>query len=337
MKVFDTSGRLLTTIGLHKDTHKSGGTDAFTAIDLLDAIVKRLQESGGATLLLGAVADGQFLKRSGTNVVGAADVGVYFVRGLSGQNDAVAPTTKFGWAAHAMQLWNPTTLAVAVFKNVPTRTNDITLAGPAANGRDQAAAFPAAIQAVHFYDIWDGVAVNPVTISSLAAPPTGPALPTGYTHWAYATTVMTDAVPNLRKVRVAGSMVIYESPFEILSGGVAVVETAVSVAVFVPAIALRYTIGPRGTAPAGGRIIGDAGSLAIGRAIIRIVSGFDFAALISFNDNVSLNQGINKVPTSIELLNLSQQFFYTWNVPNGTLADGLSLSIYNYRVPNGDS
>ncbi len=56
----------------HKDTHKSGGSDAFLAADLLEAIVKRIRESGGATLLVGAVADGQFLQRSGTTLIGAA-------------------------------------------------------------------------------------------------------------------------------------------------------------------------------------------------------------------------------------------------------------------------
>lgn len=61
--------------GPHEATHVSGGSDAFTATDLLEAIVKRLRESGGATLLLGAIADGQFLKRSGTNLVGASVAG----------------------------------------------------------------------------------------------------------------------------------------------------------------------------------------------------------------------------------------------------------------------
>ncbi|MBI4227667.1 MAG: hypothetical protein HY600_05315 [Candidatus Omnitrophica bacterium] len=58
--------------GPHEATHATGGSDAFTATDLLEAIVKRLRESGGTTLLLGAVADGQLLKRSGTSVVGAS-------------------------------------------------------------------------------------------------------------------------------------------------------------------------------------------------------------------------------------------------------------------------
>lgn len=56
----------------HRARHISGGGDAFLSTDLLEAIVKRLRESGGATLLMGAVADGEFLKRSGTNVIGAS-------------------------------------------------------------------------------------------------------------------------------------------------------------------------------------------------------------------------------------------------------------------------
>lgn len=57
----------------HKDTHKSGGSDAFTSADLLEAVVKRLLESGAATtLLIGAIADGEFLKRVGTSIVGAS-------------------------------------------------------------------------------------------------------------------------------------------------------------------------------------------------------------------------------------------------------------------------
>jgi hypothetical protein len=56
---------------LHKDSHTSGGEDAFTSTDILEAVVKRLQESSGPTILvLGAVSDGKYLKRSGTNIVG---------------------------------------------------------------------------------------------------------------------------------------------------------------------------------------------------------------------------------------------------------------------------
>ncbi|MBI2919663.1 MAG: hypothetical protein HYY18_01110 [Planctomycetes bacterium] len=55
----------------HKNTHVSGGSDAFASTDVLEAIVKRLQESSGPTnLALGSISDGQFLKRSGTSIIG---------------------------------------------------------------------------------------------------------------------------------------------------------------------------------------------------------------------------------------------------------------------------
>lgn len=61
----------LVQLPAHKDTHKSGGVDAFISADLLEAVVKRLRESAGPTVLtMGAVADGQFLKRISATVVG---------------------------------------------------------------------------------------------------------------------------------------------------------------------------------------------------------------------------------------------------------------------------
>ncbi|MCE9581743.1 MAG: hypothetical protein K8T20_04415 [Planctomycetes bacterium] len=60
----------------HESTHVSGGSDAFLSTDLLEAIVKRLKESGGpTTLTVGAIADGDFLKRSGTSVIGGTPPG----------------------------------------------------------------------------------------------------------------------------------------------------------------------------------------------------------------------------------------------------------------------
>ncbi len=57
----------------HRAEHISGGADAFIATDLLEAIIKRIQTTDGPTVLLvGAIADGEFLKRSGTAIVSAA-------------------------------------------------------------------------------------------------------------------------------------------------------------------------------------------------------------------------------------------------------------------------
>lgn len=73
-----TTGWVLKAAGLHKDTHKIGGSDAFTATDILDAVVKRLQETAGPTILtVGDITDGQFLRRDGTTIIGVdpADTG----------------------------------------------------------------------------------------------------------------------------------------------------------------------------------------------------------------------------------------------------------------------
>jgi len=55
----------------HKARHVSGGADAFVSTDVIEAIAKRLRETAGpTTLLMGAVADGEFLKRSGAALIG---------------------------------------------------------------------------------------------------------------------------------------------------------------------------------------------------------------------------------------------------------------------------
>lgn len=54
----------------HVTSHISGGSDPFTSAQLIEALCKRLRESGGADLALGAIADGEFLKRSGTSCIG---------------------------------------------------------------------------------------------------------------------------------------------------------------------------------------------------------------------------------------------------------------------------
>ena len=57
----------------HEAAHISAGADPFLSTDLLEAIVKRIQTSTGpTTLLVGAVADGEFLQRSGTAIIGGS-------------------------------------------------------------------------------------------------------------------------------------------------------------------------------------------------------------------------------------------------------------------------
>lgn len=55
----------------HKNTHLTGGSDKFVAGDIIDAAPTRIKIT--TTILgIGAVADGEFLKRSGANIIGAS-------------------------------------------------------------------------------------------------------------------------------------------------------------------------------------------------------------------------------------------------------------------------
>jgi len=70
-KVLDSTGAMKALAGEHASTHISGGSDAFTSSHFLEAVVKRLRTTTGpADLTVGAIADGEYLKRSGASVLG---------------------------------------------------------------------------------------------------------------------------------------------------------------------------------------------------------------------------------------------------------------------------
>jgi hypothetical protein len=80
----------------HKDTHKTGGSDAFTNTDTIEALVKRIQAQGPTNLEIGAIGDGQFLKRSSGSIVGSSiavgDLPAHKDTHVSGGSDAFTST-----------------------------------------------------------------------------------------------------------------------------------------------------------------------------------------------------------------------------------------------------
>jgi len=100
--------------------------------------------------------------------------------GLAGRNNTATPNTQYDFSATSVTLRNSSNETVTVF-NTGTVTNDINVSGPTANGRDSAVA--PSNQWRHLYWIWNGSTL--ATINSTVAPPTGPTLPSGYTHWCY--------------------------------------------------------------------------------------------------------------------------------------------------------
>lgn len=154
------------------------------------------------------------------------------VRHLLGNNNAGTPTTKLDLSADAVTLLNLTTGESVTRLNTGTLICDLSVAGSAANGRDQAGAF-SANSWVHIYFIWNGQTL--ATLASLTAPPTGPTLPTGYTHWAYATTIRWNGSSNIAPVYIRGSAVNYDSAgVTLLSNGAATTMTTVDCSTAVP-------------------------------------------------------------------------------------------------------
>lgn len=152
------------------------------------------------------------------------------VKRLVALNNTGTPNTKMDMSAIAVTFVHPATGGTYTKLNQAVLTNDIGVAGPAANGRDQVGAFGTTAE-VHFYFIWNGSAV--ATVSSLSPPPTGPTLPTGYTHWAYALSVRLNGT-NLPQVRAFGRRVSYVTA---QSMGTPNTSTSFTYSTFVPAIA----------------------------------------------------------------------------------------------------
>ncbi len=86
---------LVPLITTHKDEHKSGGLDAFAATDVLEALVKRLRDGGGADLLIGTLVDGEGLRRSGNNIVSSGIASTVLAQGpttVANETDTVLAT-----------------------------------------------------------------------------------------------------------------------------------------------------------------------------------------------------------------------------------------------------
>jgi len=163
------------------------------------------------------------------------------VLGLRGNQNAGSPLTKIDLSADlvtsvdgAGAATNETAVAVA--------TLDLGLAGPAANGRDQAAAF-AAGSWINVFRIYNPTTGAGAWTASTAAPTAGPALPAGFTRWAYATTLRWNAASNLVPCLVEGNTIVYDlvdnSVNRVISGGTATVMTAIDCSAYVPPNALR--------------------------------------------------------------------------------------------------
>jgi hypothetical protein len=247
------------------------------------------------------------------------------VIGCNCANNSSTPNTQFDLDADAIVLRNSKNQTVTIWEPGAAITNDISTAGPAANGRDQAGAFSNSSW-VHFYWIWNGTTL--ATISSATAPPTGPTLPSGYTHWAYAGAVYLGAGGALTNTYIRGAVAYYHSFRSALSNGGATSETAISLAALVPpnATNIHLFIWARITAS----VSGVGGS----SLVLRLVSDGSTIALYSV-DAIVAGQSVTN-GGGLLIPNVSQQVYYLWqdyyvNISSRTA----TIYVAGYEVPNG--
>lgn len=213
------------------------------------------------------------------------------------------------------------------YSNTGVKTVNLGGGGPAANARDQAGAF-SANSWVHLYFI-GGVGVAIASLASATAPPTGPTLPTGYTHWAYAGALRFNGSSNIVNVYMRGSVADYQAAQALFSNSTAVVESAFSVASFVPPNALSFKLYAQylQVSPSGGS--------AIAYASIRVLSGSDyqtrfpyFAIQGGLTSTTGVSGGELWVP------NGGQNFYYLITVVTGTTPQ-YTVDLLSYKMPNG--
>src|SRR5258708_1259035 len=134
----------------------------------------------------------------------AAPQAAFNVFGLSAANDAVSPNTKMTISYHYATLTKFGVGSTAFGGS--TETVDISLAGPAANGRDQAAAFTASTY-VHFWAISSSDGVLNHYIATQATSMLFPAFPSGYTRACFLFSALLDAGGNLETINICNRSV----------------------------------------------------------------------------------------------------------------------------------
>ncbi|HWT40969.1 MAG TPA: hypothetical protein VN081_06950 [Dongiaceae bacterium] len=250
-----------------------------------------------------------------TKYVSAAGIfgGLTCVSGLTGVQNSTTPLTKFDLSADSVTLRNSAGGVITRF-STGTITCDLGLTGPAANGRDQSAAFTASSW-LHLYFIWDGSTL--ATLASTTAPASfaGSTLPTGYTHWCYATTIRWNGSSNIVPCYARGSRIAYQAQQTALSGGAATSVTSVDLSSQTPPNALGTMICALTFATSTGTYTG----------FIYLASGTPLFLVVAYNGQYSYR--------SETIPNVSQQVYYKTDNVAGTV----SIFVTGYVVANGDA
>ncbi len=244
--------------------------------------------------------------------------GLFGSRNLLGVNNAGAPTTSFDISADSATFWVPADATGFTANGVSVVTVNTSTAGPAANGRDQAAAF-SADSWVHFYLIQG--ASGTAGIASAVAPSTGPTLLAGYTRWAYVGAVRFNAASQLITTRIQGNKACYAVAQNALTNGVSTVEAAISLTSLVPPNNLGVSFRTQQDMTAGG-------AADTSTATLRFITGGNYFS--------SLNYGgrDERVVQTVDMPVISQSIFYILT-NTGAATSQFDVDVLCYKMPNG--
>lgn len=256
------------------------------------------------------------------NAFGFAD-SMPAVRNLAGTFTAAASTI----ALTADYVWLRDPVAkTTLLRAALNATLNLTTAGPAVNGRDQAGNLgPNAW--VYIYAIWNGTTLG--LIASASTPATGPTLPSGYTHWAFLTALRVGGTANqwLNSGRVLGRTVYLETSVGVLVNGNATAETAISLAAAVPIA----SVAPRWFAVMVALYQDTTVNVARGMQLRLTAGGGTFYQIILTTQVANINMRLD-IPIFVP--NVAQNVYYLWDAATGTR--NASLFITGYDVLNGD-
>jgi hypothetical protein len=246
-------------------------------------------------------------------------------RGQTSKNNPANPNTQYDLDADQITLRHATLPSYVITAPGAAITNNVGLSGPIINGRDQGAAFTPSSW-LHLYWIWDGTTL--ATVSSQTAPPTGPTLPTNYTHWSYAGAIFFGAGSTLAHIYIRGNTAYYDAQASVISGQHAnTTEITLSLAAFIPPNAQSFLGHVMAAVGATG------GGSTAGTVTLRFITGSD---VLSVRPHTSVASGFGTDSMAFEMPNISQQMFYLWTDESAfVFARTLNISIVGYRLPNG--
>lgn len=245
------------------------------------------------------------------------------------KNNASTPDTFWDLTASGLQLRSTTNGAMITRTGAFTQACGIGTAGPAIGGRDQAGTFTVSTF-VHFY--WITRADNTLTAICSANDPTagGPTLPTGYTHWAYDSSVLLDGSGNLLRGYMGGSLFTYQAAQTALNAGSATVETHLTTAITskVPGYAQNW----RGAFVLAGNADGAGTLVQVGT--IRLATGVDWFTRTHSIAGLGAAAGMEAQHFSdLTVPNTGDGLYYLVTNTNGT--GTITINITGFQVPNG--